>query len=190
MSALFTIDQTAKPAGVLGVSRTDLGPGSITLSCPSAHTTYLWEFFSEPLGAVVATIATPTLSATAATITEQGSYLIKLTVDDGLPTKDISTLLGGIPLPVSGIPIPAAFETNQDNSLPPHTGERGFEPKLTAFIKWVDANIGGGGGAPFLRAAGSPIGVVTGIAGQFYYDTATDVLYVCILPGTMQWRVV
>jgi len=168
MSALFTIDQTAKPAGVLGISRADLSSGGITLSCPSAHTTYLWEFFSEPLGSTAATIATPTLATTAATITEVGSYLIKLTVDDGLPTKDVSTLLGGIPLGVSGLAIPAAFETNQDNSLAPHTGERGFEPKLTAFIKWVDANIGGGGSGVFGAGSGTGAALL-----PLYGDLAT-----------------
>lgn len=156
MSALFTIDQPGKPPGVLGVSRTDLDPGTITLSCPGVHTTYKWEVASEPAG-VPANIASPTLATTNATLTERGSYIFRMTVDEALPTEDVNERLAGIRLPNSNLPIPALNETIQDNSVDP-TAFRGAEGKLTAFFKWVDANIGGGGGTGFVGIGYTYIG--------------------------------
>ena len=156
MSALFTIDQAAKPPGALGVSRTDLDPGSITLVCPGVHSTYKWEIAYEPAG-IAASIASPTNPTTTATLTERGSYRIRMIVDLALPTEDISTRLAGIPLSNSNLPIPALNETTEDNSIDP-TAFRGAERKLTDFFKWVDANIGGGGGAGFVGIGYTYIG--------------------------------
>ncbi len=156
MSALFTIDQAAKPPGVLGVSRNDISPGTITLSCPGVHATYKWEVASEPSG-VPASITTPTNATTTATLTETGSYIFRMTVDEALPTEDVSERSAGIRLPNSSLPIPALNETIHDNSIDP-TAFRGAERKLTDFFKWVDANIGGGGGTGFVGIGYTYIG--------------------------------
>ena len=123
-----------------------------------------------------------------ATFTHSGGYLIRLTVDASLATEDVLVLYMGIRLANSGLPVPALNETRFDNSLddPPY---RGWEDKMDAFLKWTDVQVGGGG-LPFLSGVGNPIGVVTGIAGQFYLDTAGDALYVCTAGGNTAWRVV
>lgn len=37
MSALFTVDQSGKPAGILDRARRDLSAGTITADCPDSH---------------------------------------------------------------------------------------------------------------------------------------------------------
>ena len=145
MTALFTINQATKPPGVLGIARNDISLGTITVSCPSLHVSYKWEIASAPVG-VAPVIATSTLATTNILLSETGSYIISLTVDASLITEQTVERVVGIVLPNMLLPIPAAWETNQDNSVSPYTGERGSADKLTAIFKWVDVNAGGGGG--------------------------------------------
>ena len=147
MSAQFTIDQVGKPAGLLGISRDDLDIGVIQLDCPSVHATYLWEIISEPDPGVesAAALATPTLSSSNFTVAVTGGYLVQLTVDAGLPTEESDCRYIGVPLAHSALPIPAAFETAQDNSKAPYDGFYGAERKITAYLKWVDTAIGTSG---------------------------------------------
>jgi hypothetical protein len=141
MSALFTIDQTSKPAGILGRAREDIDIGVITVDCPDTHSTYLWEFVSYPVG-IPPVIDYPTVQSTTITLSERGGYILRLTVDDGLPTEDISIPYIGIALEKSGLCIPALDETINDNSQSPYDGRRGAEEKLTAFYKWLDTRMG------------------------------------------------
>jgi len=140
MSALFQINKPADP-GVLDRARRDLEAGiAFTLNCPSAHLTYLWEVTSRPTGAV-ANITSSNAQSTSADFDTPGGYLVKMTVDAGFPTEDVSERYIGIPLPTSGICLPAMNETNQDNSQSPYTGERGFEDKLNSLLAWMDEKI-------------------------------------------------
>jgi len=147
MSALFKIDQSGLPAGIYGRARQDLSIGStITFTAEDASPpifTYLWELISEPPGSTVV-VGTPTAQSCTVTLSETGGYLMRLTVDAGLPSEDIQVLYFGVALAGSGLCIPAFNETYFDNSQPPYTGERGYEEKLTNWIKWVDGNSGKG----------------------------------------------
>jgi hypothetical protein len=161
MTAIYRISQGAS-IGSWGRARQDLQlfgvGGSITFEAQDvAHTTYLWELISEPEGSAVA-LTTPTATSCTADILVEGGYLMRLTVDAGLATEDIVVLYAGVPLPISGLPIPAFNETYFDNSQPPFTGERGYEAKLTAFFKWLDLNAGGGVASPW--AAGAGVGAI------------------------------
>jgi hypothetical protein len=96
---------------------------------------------SEVDGSAI-TLGTPTSPTATAAITLTGGYIIRLTVDEGLGTKDIQELYFGVPLANSGLPIPALNETVQDN----RDAVPGYERKMSAWMRWVDANAGGGGG--------------------------------------------
>jgi hypothetical protein len=150
MTALFKIDQVALPPGTHGQSRADLQPfsvgGPITLQAQDlTHADYLWEIISSPADGVA-----PVLVPVGATCTflqdERGGYLLRLTVDSGLSSEDVSILYAGVALSNSALPIPAGFETNQDNIPDPHDGSQGWWYKLERWIKWADASIGSSGG--------------------------------------------
>ncbi len=145
MTALFTTNQIGKDPGELDKARRDISIGTITVDCPSAHATYLWEIVSAPIGST-ASVLNPTLATTDMDLTITGGHLIQLTVDKDEPTEDISVRYIGIPMAGSGLCIPAAWETLFDNSQSPFDGLRGAEDKLTALYKWIDAGGSGGGG--------------------------------------------
>jgi len=199
MSALFKMDQpTAIPplVGTFGVATRDVTSGVqvIFTAQDIGHSSYDWEVISQPRDSMVPgppVTITPTPGSPwigTATFNHAGGYLVRLTVDASLVTEDASVLYMGIPLANSGLAVPALNETLFDNSED-SPAYRGWEDKIDAFFKWIDANVGSAP-PPFLRAAGNPNGVVSGVAGQFYYDTSGDALYVCILAGTGSWRVV
>lgn len=149
MTAIFKMDQGVLPPGTWGRARQDLqlsiiGGSIIFEAQDKAHTTYKFEVISEPPGSAVVPV-NPDTDICTVDVTTEGGYLMRLTVDEGLETEDIVVLYFGIPLPNSGLCIPAFNETYFDNSQPPYTGERGYEEKLTTFLKWVDANVGSGG---------------------------------------------
>ena len=123
--------------------------GSVRVERTVVNTTYLWEILSQP------TLSNVTLTPvegyphiiSIGNISKLGGYIIRLTVDAALPTKDVMTLYFGVPLPNSGLCIPAFNETLQDNT----ETTPGYQSKLDAFFVWCDANAGGGGsvGIPF-----------------------------------------
>ena len=127
--------------GAWGVARQDLelvgGGGSVTLEAQDTMTTYLWEVISAPEGST-ATVSSPTTQTATLDLDVTGGYLVRLTVDDGLPTKDLLVLYAGVPLTNSGLPIPAFNETVFDNTDLATDGYVGYERKLTAFMKWAD----------------------------------------------------
>jgi len=149
MSASFRISQNSVD-GSWDTSRQDLTlvgiGGTVTLeaqdqSCAS----YNWEVISEPTGSTaesslnVPNPATPWIAELDLDVT--GSILVRLRVDAALPTEDIRILFLGVPLPNSGLCIPAFNETDFDNSQGAATA--GWERKLTAFYKWAD-NVSSG----------------------------------------------
>lgn len=150
MTAIFRINQPGitggkPPVGDWDKARGDLDlfgvGGSVGLEAQDTMVNYFWEVVSEVEGSSI-TLGTPTTQTATMDITVTGGYLVRLTVDEGLPTKDISERYVGVPLPGSTLPIPALSETVQDNSV----AELGSERKMTAWMKWVDALVGSGGG--------------------------------------------
>lgn len=165
MTATFKIDQPA--GGVWGVARRDIVAGvQVTLTAqdlPPIHNTYTWEVLSQPRDSMldaglvnnpeappdpgkpakiyILNPLTPWIGSF--TPNYPGGYLIRLIVDIGMITEDVSVLYAGICLATSGLPLPALTETVFDNSLD-NPNYRGWEDKIDAFMKWVDAFIGGG----------------------------------------------
>lgn len=150
MTAIFRINQAGITGGKPTVgdwdkARADLDlfsvGGVVSFVAQDASTNYLWEVISEMEGSAI-TLGTPTAQTATANITVTGGYLLRLTTDEGLPTKDIRERYFGVPLPGSGLPIPALNETIQDNR---DTVNPGYERKMTAWMKSIDASVGGGG---------------------------------------------
>jgi hypothetical protein len=178
MTATFRIDQPGitgakPPVGDWGKARADLDlvgvGGDVEFTAQDAAASYLWQVISEVDGSAI-TLGTPTAQTSTAAITLTGGYIIRLTVDEGLATKDIQELYFGVPLADSGLPIPALNETVQDN----RDATPGYERKITAWIKWVDANAGGGGGGGvFEEPAGTTLSTLrTGSGATILADYA------------------
>lgn len=149
MTAIFRINQPGitggKPVtGNWDEARADLDlvgvGGSVVLEAQDAMNSYSWQIVSEPEGSSIV-LGTPNAPTASMDVPVTGGYLVRLTVDEGLPTKDISELYVGVPLVNSSLPIPALNETVQDNRIP---SAPGYERKMTAWMKWVDANAGSG----------------------------------------------
>jgi hypothetical protein len=111
------------------------------------HHDYTWEIIGGPIDGLPPVLIPSPPPSTLCTLQleERGGYLIRLTVDAGLPTEDVSILYAGIPLLQSGLPLPAEYETNFDNSVSPYDGSQGWWYKLERWFKWADATIGSGG---------------------------------------------
>lgn len=146
MSAIFTIDQATLPAGIPDRARRDIIPGGSVVqftatTVPPGHATYKWEFVSQPDG-VALTFSNPAIyNPTVDFGLNYGGYLVRLTVDESLVTEDVSVRYVGLAWPVSSLPVPAVYETNQDNSQAPYTGERGWEDKFFAYMWWLEQTL-------------------------------------------------
>lgn len=123
MTATFRIDQPGitggkPPVGGWGKARADLDlvgtGGTVEFTAQDVATNYLWQLISQVDGSAI-TLGTPTAQTATADIAVTGGYLIRLTTDVGLSTKDIRELYFGVPLPGSGLPIPALNETVQED---------------------------------------------------------------------------
>lgn len=144
MTATFRIDQPGitggkPPVGDWGKARADLDlvgdGGTVEFTAQDAATSYLWQLISQVDGSAI-TLGTPTAQTATADIAVTGGYLLRLTTDHGLSTKDIQERYFGVPLLGSGLAIPALNETVQDNR---DTVNPGYERKMTAWMKWIDA---------------------------------------------------
>lgn len=151
MTAIFRINQPGisggkPPVGDWDTARADLDlfavGGSVGLEAQDTMTSYLWQIISEPEGSAIV-LGSATSQTATMNITVTGGYLVRLTVDEGLPTKGIKERYVGVPLAASGLPIPALNETIQDNR---DTDAPGYERKMVAWMKVIDATIGGGTG--------------------------------------------
>ncbi len=154
MTAIFRMTQGAG-VGEWGIARQDLTlvgvGGSITLEAQDlTHASYAWEIISEPEGSTAAASLTPTGLGTATfDLDVDGGCLVRLRVDAGLDTEAMLVCYAGVPLPNSGLCIPAFNETFFDNSYAAGgSGDTytGYERKITAFFKWADAAVGGAAG--------------------------------------------
>ena len=150
MTALFRINQAAS-VGTYGRARDDLTPfsvgGLVTFQAQTlTHHDYTWEVIGSPIDGVAPVLVSVGVSCTMNT-EERGGYLIRLTVDAGMATEDVSVLYAGIPLMASGLALPAVYETNYDNSVgPSYDGSQGWWYKLERWLKWADPLVGTGSG--------------------------------------------
>lgn len=101
------------------------------------ETTYKWEVVDQPPGAA------DSLSSTAIenpTITpkKEGTYLIRLTVDEGLPSEAIDTVILGIRQLKSFVRVPAKGEELEDDST------TGWSAAANAYLRAHDDQVFGG----------------------------------------------
>lgn len=154
MSAIYRISQNGVD-GDWGVARLDLtlypvgGIVSLEAQDQDLNDTYQWEIISEPYGSTAAaslTVPDPVNAPWLATLELDvtGGCLGRLIYNAGQADEDISILYLGVALANSGLCIPAFNETFFDNSSYAADGYKGYERKLTAFLKWCDANMFGG----------------------------------------------
>lgn len=124
MAASMQIDQVGLPAGTPGEARTDgLDDGSVvTLTSITLGSTYLFEFLWVPgldstaIGTLAPT-GDPKIWTFTPTAKAWGTYRIKLTVDQGLPSEETTIRTFGVRTP-SGLLIPAFNErADEDASL-------------------------------------------------------------------------
>lgn len=140
----FAINQFGLVPGVPTIARRDILPtsiagGSVAFTAVTAGLTYKWEVTQTPGSAVPLVGNTAQTCTIAAEMT--GGYLVRLTVNEGFPTEDISELYFGIGVLINGIryPLPALTETVQDNSI--GTPEFGWLEKELAVIRAIVAEI-------------------------------------------------
>lgn len=151
MSAIYRINQNGVD-GAWGIARLDLtlfpvgGIVSLEAQDQDINDTYQWEIISEPYGSTAAaslTVPDPVTAPWLATLELDvtGGCLARLIFNAGQADEDISILYLGVALTNSGLCIPAFNETFFDNSFYGIDGYKGYERKLTAFLKWCDANM-------------------------------------------------
>lgn len=166
-------------------ARRDLVLGSVEGEAQNkSQTTYKWEMASAPEGVSV-TINNSTTHTCNFTLATKGGYLLRLTVNEGLPAQSISTWYLAVALTNTGLCLPAMDETTQDNSQSPYDGSRGWIDKTSAFLSKIDENTvvenlktsGASGYVPTSNGAGaltmqSP--VVSRTASPAYVRPSTD----------------
>lgn len=142
--ASFQIVQNAVTPGI-DTARRDIQPnsflGPVSFECPTAGLTYEWVV-TQPPGTVPVPLVGASSQICSMAAEEVGGYVVTLTTNKNQPTEDIKELYFGIPFALSTLPAPALNETNIDNSI--GTPQLGWWEKMFLWMKWVEANIGGG----------------------------------------------
>jgi len=111
MAAIIQIN-----GGAAGVSDDNVTLGStVTLHSVDTATTYQWAIVSQPAGATDA-LVTPTQQDASFTASKEGSYLLRLVVDDGLPTESTQQLIAAVRELETGDRIPAIGETVENSA--------------------------------------------------------------------------
>ena len=111
MAAIISIN-----SGTGGVSNDSITLGStVSLYSVDAATTYQWAIVSQPAGPTDA-LVTPTQRAASFTASKEGSYLLRLVVDDGLPTEDSQQLIAAVRELETGDRVPAVGETTENSA--------------------------------------------------------------------------
>lgn len=100
-------------------------------------TTYLWELVDVPPGSV-AVIVAPGAASGSFTVDKEGSYLLRLTIDIGLPTEDIDSVIAAVRLVRTGDRPPAGGETVETD--PTH----GWAPERNKSITDVSRKLTAG----------------------------------------------
>jgi len=150
MTAIFRINQPGitppkPPTGTWDRARQDLElfarGGTVEFEAQDVMSSYKWELYSQPAG-ITETVNSSTSQTATVDFGSTGPFLMRLTVDEGLPTEEVSVRYVGLPLPSSQLPIPALDELNFDNSQTPYDGSRGAADKLEAWFRWLDEKVG------------------------------------------------
>lgn len=111
MAAIIQIN-----GGTGGVSNDNVTLGlSVSLYSVDVATTYSYAIVSQPAGPTDA-LATPTQRAASFTASKEGSYLLLLTVDDGLPTESSQQLIVAVRELETGDRVPAIGETTENSA--------------------------------------------------------------------------
>ena len=111
MAAIIRIN-----GGTAGVSNDNITLGStVSLYSVDAATTYSYAIVSQPAGPTDA-LVTPTQRGASFTASKEGSYLLLLTVDDGLPTESSQQLIAAVRELETGDRIPAIGETIENSA--------------------------------------------------------------------------
>lgn len=121
------------------------------------ETTYLWSILSQPEGPTDALSATNILSPTF-TPTKEGSYLIRLIVNFGLPTEQTDIVIAAVRELETRERIPAAGETTENN---PTTGwaNTAVDRILQRVTRLEDAGVAIGAAGAAGLVAGSVVWV-------------------------------
>ena len=118
VTAAIVINQTGHPAGSASTSRDDLNLG-LTVTLTNDDNTdvisWAWEFISRPPNSF-ATLITPFAATSTFTPDVRGSYLVKLTVNDGTNT-DTDQRIAAIKTSFLKMRIPALEETSDFSSI-------------------------------------------------------------------------
>jgi hypothetical protein len=136
-----------------------------------AQSSYKWELISLPFGVSVAIIDGTTHTCNFALDT-RGSYLIRLTVNEGLPNQYKTTLFIGVQMEGSGLCLPALGETRQDNSQSPYDGARGAEEKHLKILQWNEKR-----NSPWLKTKGVNYVITEDDDGYTIVPTVTGLLF-------------
>lgn len=111
MAAIIQIN-----GGTGGVSNDSITLGStVSLYSVDTATTYQWAIVSQPAGPTDA-LVTPNERAASFTASKEGSYLLLLTVDDGLPTESSQQLIAAVRELETGDRVPAIGETTENSA--------------------------------------------------------------------------
>lgn len=120
---------TALPIGTLvNLNNVDAG----------GEVTYYWELLDIPEGSS-ATLSNPNIVNPSFTPDVEGSYLIKLTVNRTLSTEVTNTVIAGIAQVKSGMRVPAAGESREENTL------RGWAEDMNRNLGLLDRQIADSG---------------------------------------------
>ena len=143
-TAAIRIDQPShatQPTGVVGRARDDLElAGAITLrnGDNSGVVAWRWELLYRPTGSL-ASLTNPVLPTVTFTPDVEGTYRLRLTVNDGLVGEVATTV--AVVRDVEGLRIPAAGETTEANfAINGAINTKGWHPDLEAYLVSLKTN--------------------------------------------------
>ncbi len=95
---------------------------------------FLWEILDQPVG-VADVLSSAVIQNPTFTPQKEGTYLIRLTVNQGLPDEDIDTVIAAVRQLKTRERVPAAGEQVEDNP------SRGWAEDMNVFLRTIDGHI-------------------------------------------------